>query len=309
VKKTAEGFGCSRVTFVGDRGMIKSPQISELNQAGFHYITAITKAQIRKLIGEDVLQMSLFDEAVCEVIHDEVRYILRRNPIRADEMADERASKQAAVQELIDKQNEYLSNHPRAKVFTAWEKVQEKMDRLKVSGWLKLKIDDRKMSLSIDEEALAEATRLDGCYVLKTDLPPEVVDKETIHERYKDLADVEQAFRTCKTAHLKVRPVYVRKADNTRGHVLVVMLAYLVIRVLKDAWKAVNVTVEEGLDILRTICAVEMRTESGGACLRVPSPGNQAVKLLESLGLQLPTLLPKMNIRVDTHRKLPDRRN
>jgi len=41
VKKASERFGCERVTFVGDRGMIKSGQIENLSEAGFHYITAI----------------------------------------------------------------------------------------------------------------------------------------------------------------------------------------------------------------------------------------------------------------------------
>jgi hypothetical protein len=41
---------------------------------------------------------------------------------------------------------------------------------------------------------------LDGCYTLKTDVPVQVADKELIHDRYKDLAMVESAFRTCKTS-------------------------------------------------------------------------------------------------------------
>ena len=64
----------------------------------------------------------------------------------------------------------------------------------------------------------------------KTDLPVEAADAETIHGRYKDLAKVERAFRTMKTGLLEVRPVYVRRADHTRAHVLVVMLAYLLTR-------------------------------------------------------------------------------
>ena len=54
-----------------------------------------------------------------------------------------------------------------------------------------------------------------------------MADKQVVHDRHKDLAEVERAFRTSKTGHLEVRPVYVRKEENTRGHVLVVMLAYL----------------------------------------------------------------------------------
>ena len=47
----------------------------------------------------------------------------------------------------------------------------------------------------MDEAALTEAARLDGCYALRTDLPKTVVAKEIVHARYKDLAQVEWAFR------------------------------------------------------------------------------------------------------------------
>jgi len=46
---------------------------------------------------------------------------------------------------------------------------------------------------------------------------------QVIHERYKDLALVERAFRTSKTAELEMRPVYVQTEPSTRGHALVVV--------------------------------------------------------------------------------------
>ena len=67
LRKAAARFGAERVTFVGDRGMIKAPQRAELGAADFHYITAITKAQIDGLIAAGVLQMDLFEETLAEV--------------------------------------------------------------------------------------------------------------------------------------------------------------------------------------------------------------------------------------------------
>jgi hypothetical protein len=59
LKKASVRFGCERVTFVGDRGMIKSGQIEDLSREGFHYITAITKPQKDACHkGEDPLQYS-----------------------------------------------------------------------------------------------------------------------------------------------------------------------------------------------------------------------------------------------------------
>ncbi len=98
VKKVAERFGCERVTVVGDRGMIKTAQVEDLTEVGFHYITAITKPQIRSLIKKGVFQLELFDQQLCEIKDNGVRYVLRRNPLRAKEMAATRDSKLAALQ-------------------------------------------------------------------------------------------------------------------------------------------------------------------------------------------------------------------
>src|SRR6266566_1898744 len=65
----------------------------------------------------------------------------------------------------------------------------------------------------------------DGCYVLETDVPQTVLEAQAVHDRYRDLHEVEQDFRTMKTGLLEVRPVFVRKAPRTRAHVLVTMLA------------------------------------------------------------------------------------
>jgi hypothetical protein len=67
IDKVAKGFGIERVTFVGDRGMIKSVQVSELSAENFYYITALTKPEIETLLNNEVIQIGLFDETVCEV--------------------------------------------------------------------------------------------------------------------------------------------------------------------------------------------------------------------------------------------------
>lgn len=308
VRKAAEVFGCERVTFVGDRGMIKSGQVEELAAVGFHYITAITKPQIETLLKSGALQMELFDEKLCEVELGGLRYILRRNPLRAAEMAATRADKQARVERLVEGRNLYLAEHPRAWLETAERIVHEKIHTLKLDKWLSVKGEGRRLALDVDEDALAQAARLDGCYVIKTDLPKPVAGTQTIHDRYKDLSLVEQAFRTCKTAHLEVRPIFVRNEASTRGHVLVVMLAYFIRRELSRAWASFDFTVEEGLERLKTLCAMEVKFETGVRCLKLPEPRDESLRMLKALGIRLPHVLPKSNARVSTHKKLQQRR-
>jgi hypothetical protein len=160
----------------------------------------------------------------------------------------------------------------------------------------------------VDTAYIAQLAELDGCYVIKSDLPAEVADKQAIHERYKDLAMVETAFGTSKTSHLEVRPVFVRTEASTRGHVLVVMLSYLLVRELKRAWKDFDLTVEEGLDELNRICAMELSVAGMDAVLRLPDPSPLAKQLLGSLQVNLPPVLHRSKVVVDTKKKLPTRR-
>jgi len=308
VKKVAERFGCRRVTFVGDRGMIKSAQIENLESVDFYYITAITKAQIRSLIKKGVFQLDLFDRQLCEIQDGDVRYVLRRNPLRAKEMAASRASKLATLQRLADAQNRYLAEHPRADDYAAWKKVSEKESRLGLNSITNVTAVDRRIQVEVDTEYMAYIAELDGCYTLKTDLPVQVADKALIHDRYKDLAMVETAFRTCKTNHLEVRPVFVRTEANTRGHVLVVMLAYRIIRALKQAWQGIDLTVEEGIKELDRICAMQLSVKGTSACLRIPEPSPIAKELLGALDVKLPLMLSRSKVEVDTKKKLTLRR-
>jgi transposase len=306
IKKVAQDFDAANVTFVGDRGMIKSDQVKDLGEENFHFITAITKPQIVKLLNEKVFQMELFDQELAEVAPDDggIRYILRRNPERAREVQATRQSKLDFLKRKVQQANQYLATHPRAKVEVALSKLTTKTSDLKLDGWVKILLSGRTLTREINNQALEEEQKLDGCYVLKTDLPKEAASRHVVHERYKDLALVEQAFRTSKTRHLEMRPVYVVRESSTRGHALVVMLAYQIVRCLQRAWVDFDLTVEEGLRELSMICSTEVVVKDQASCHRIPTPCLSTAALLKSLNVQLPEALPRLNARVVTRKKL-----
>jgi transposase len=300
IEKTKARFNCKNVTYVGDRGMIKSGQIEDLSKHGFHYITAITKKQIETLVEKKVMQYELFDEKVCEISENDIRYIFRRNPIRAQEIEISRNDKKNTIEKLIEEENEYLSKHPKAKTSTALKHVETKIKILKTQKWLSVKNEDRKLILVLDEIALKNESILDGCYVLKTDLKKEV-EAQIIHDRYKDLAFVESAFRTCKS-NLEIRPIYVRSEMSTYGHVLVVMLAYMIMKELDKTWSKLYLTVEEGLRSLSTLTTQEITVKDNYTFQRIPEPRDQNKKMIEALKIELPKILPKNDLLVVTRK-------
>src|SRR6266446_2181520 len=305
LNKVKARFGVQAITFVGDRGMIQGQHIEDLAHQGCHYITAITKPQIEKLLRQGTLQMDLFDQELAEVLAAEgIRYVLRRNPVRAQEVRDTRHAKLATLQAHVAKQNHYLTDHPRAHAQGALHKLVARAEKLRIAAWVELTVAERTMTLTVQEDAQTEAAKLAGCYVLKTDLTPAQAPKELVHDRYKDLASVEHAFRTCKTAHLEVRPIFLRREARTRAHALVVMLAYQIIRYLASCWSACDVTVAEGLHALTTLCLVEVAPKNAPSYHCIPTPRDAIARLLHSADITLPKAFSLSGTRVSTKKKL-----
>jgi hypothetical protein len=307
--KVKTRFGGTELTFVGDRGMIKGQQVEDLATQGFHDMTAITQPQIDKRRRTGVFHMDLFDQEVAEVLADEgLRYVLRRNPGRAQAMRDTRHAKLATLQAQVAKQNHYLTDHPRANAQGALQKLVAKAEKLRLADWVELTVEERSITLALHEDAQTEAAKLDGCSVLKTDLTPQQAPKELGHDRYKDLASVEQAFRTCKTAHLEVRPILVRRAARTRAHGFVVMLADQIIQYLTACWSPFDSTVEEGLHALTTLCLVDVAPQHAASYHCIPTPRDAIARLLPSADIKLPKAFSLSGTRVSTKKKLQSER-
>jgi transposase len=85
--------------------------------------------------------------------------------------------------------------------------------------------------LKIDRAKVADEKRLDGKYLIKTS--DDTLSLNDIVLGYKQLHDIERGFRTLKS-ELSLRPVYHRKSDRIRAHVLICWLALLLIRIAEN---------------------------------------------------------------------------
>ena len=293
--------------------MIKKAEIDAIGtDKYFHYITTITKPQIRSLIKEGIFQYGLFDEILAEICDTEnsVRYLLRCNPVRCNEIRENRLSKLKFLREKLEGTNEYLLEHPKAKTETHAKRMKELVKRFKAQKFFVVENDQtnsRYLTFKILRDELREVRKLDGCYVLKTDLPIEAAEAEEVHDRYKDLIHVEQAFRIEKD-ELDIRPIYLRTKARTCGHFSVAMLSYKVQIYFRNAWKERDITVDEGLKHLINITANKIDIKKR-IINRVPKPNKICQELLEELGVRIPTYLPYIEFDVVTRTKLPTSRN
>jgi transposase len=291
-------FGITELVFVGDRGMVKTKGKHALTTAGFRYITALTTPQVRRLLQTQVLRTEWFTPHVYEVIHGSVRLLLRRSDALQQQAARRRADKWAKLQALITARNAFVETAQRAKPETGLRTLQAWVKRHKLDAFVHLALHEGRLIATLDTAAQAEATVLDGCYVLETDVPQSALDASTVHDRYRDLHEVEQDFRTMKTGLLEVRPIFVRKAPRTRAHVLVTMLAVKVVREMRRALVAafgttdddkMAVTVEDALVALARLCLLTYHVQDT-AVTRLPTPDERQAAILKALGTPLPTV-------------------
>jgi transposase len=287
IEKLSERFGVTDVVFVGDRGMLKRIPLDAVQAAHFSYITAITKPQVETLLREGVIQLSWLDERLGEVEHEGIRYVFRRNPVRAMELEESRQARIGRVEDLALELSSYLAASSRRRADVALRKVMEKIVGLKVESFVSARLEGRAVVVEVNQEALGEKARLDGVYVLKTDTPASEMDKEWVHKAYKSLYEVERDFRSMKS-ELEVRPVYLRNAGRTRGHVLVVMLALILKREFQKRLAGIAMEVRHALDALSGWTLLQ---ESLGELrfTRLPQPNPRQREILDALGIQQPT--------------------
>jgi len=87
-----------------------------------------------------------------------------------------------------------------------------------------------------------------------------------------------------------------------------VMLAYVITHYLQHVWTALDMTVEEGLQHLATLCAMELVSKNEGVCHVIPTPRPTVAQLLEAANVRLPQGLPYLGARVVSRKELPKRR-
>ena len=223
VQQDLNNWKLGRVVWVMDRGMTSDENRRILQKAGGQYILG------EKLRGNHMSEMALRHPGRFKVVADTLqvkqvhvgegtgrrRYVIAYNPQQAE--AD-RITREKNLERLrceLEALNGKRRKKPECRLLLHPSRGRY-VKELK-SG--KFKIDLAKVK---QEEAL------DGKYLLSTS--DESLSVEDVALGYKQLLEVERAFRTLKSS-LSLRPIYHSKDDRIRSHVLICWLALLLVRI------------------------------------------------------------------------------
>jgi hypothetical protein len=234
VTKLKQRFGLGHVALVGDRGMITKARIrDDLRPAQLDWVTALRGPAIKALMTEGAIQPTLFDDTdMAEITSPDYpgeRLIACYNPFLAADRARKRGELLAATDAELEKIAAATRRARRPlrgtdKIALAVGKV---INAKKVAKHFTTDITGDGLSWQRDENKIAEEAALDGIYVIRTSLPPDVLGTGSAVESYKALENVERVFRGLNT-DLLIRPIRHRLAGRVRAHVLTRLLAYYV---------------------------------------------------------------------------------
>jgi DDE family transposase len=228
VKDDMRDWSLSRVIWVADRGFTSAENRRYPRKGGGSYIIG---GKLRSGSAEAAAALSRQGRSkdvaanlkVKEVrIADDERFVICFNPEAAERDAAVRARLIAQLTELI-KDSDRLSRDKRAELRGVISAKPGLNRYLRVTPGGLLRTDAAK--------AKAEEN-LDGKYLLRTADPE--LSAEDIAAGYKQLLEVERGWRDMKQV-IDLRPVYHRKEQRIRAHVILCWLALLLARIAENA--------------------------------------------------------------------------
>jgi hypothetical protein len=281
VKDDLRDWSLARVVWVADRGFTSAANRRYLQRAGGHYILG---EKVRSGSREAAAALSrpgryqhLSDNLqVKEVrlpaeVGADDRFIVCFNPEAAERDRAVRERLLAQLGELIN-DTDRLSGTKRAELRgqISTKPGLNRFLRVTASGLLR-----------IDTKASTAETRLDGKYLLRSSDPH--LSAEDIARGYRQLLQVERGWRDMKQI-IDLRPVYHRKEERIRAHVLLCWLALLLIRITETSTARTWPSVREELQRLH----VGTFTGPAGTFRQRTETSPEQRKIFTALGLPEP---------------------
>jgi transposase len=229
VKNDLSGWRLNRLIFVHDAGMSSEDNLGYLQRGGGHYIVGRKLKSGEKEAVAALSQRGPFTEISERLFAKEIilgdgekrkRLVLVKN---LEEEEHQRQVRQEIIH-TIEKKIETL-NHRRARSHN--KEVCGLKSHPVYGKYIKELSDGR---LKIDHLNVAKESRYDGKFLIETS--DDTLSIQDIVFGYKQLFDVEHAFRSLKTT-LKLRPNYHSKDDRIRCHIFLCFLALLLVRIIE----------------------------------------------------------------------------
>ena len=170
--------------------------------------------------------------------------MLCKNP---DTMRKETATRKSLIEAVVKKLTEIAKTQRKRDPSKVSARVGRLFATYRIEKFFKWKVDEHgRLTFSLKEDVVSAEQALDGCYVIRTDVKEDAMDKKETVAGYMALRNVEDAFRCLKTVALEMRPIYHKTDERIRAHVFVCFLSYYLLWHAKQKLKPLFKTSTEG---------------------------------------------------------------
>jgi len=279
IKDDLRGWKLGRAIFVADAGMHSEANREELARGAGKYVLAVPVSAIAEVKTEVLSRPGRYRCIEQNLLAKEVvvgdgerrrRYIVCFNPKEAERQAQHRA------EVLADLQAE-LARHPDRRATAKW--AMELLTAGRYRRYLKVTEGGE---VRLDTEALRQAPRLDGKWVLITN--DDTLSVEDAAVAYKSLLVIERCFRSLKRGQIHLGPMYHRLSVRIEAHVKICVLALLIQRVVEHTTGESWFPLRHQLNGLQ---ATELRTASHRFFHRT-EPTPELKRLFKKLEISMP---------------------
>lgn len=294
IEKLKQRFGLRSVVLVCDRGMVTKANIDLLGEQGTHFVTALKAPQVAKLVNDGELQLSLFDEQnlaeITSVDYPGERLVVCRNPLVAAERSRKREDLLAATEAALTQIAARVDAATLTGAAPIGLAVGALANRWKVKKHLDIQITDTTLTFTRKHSQIEAETALDGIYILRTSVSENDLPTADVVRSYKQLAQVERAFRTLKGPELEIRPIHHHLEQRVRAHVFLCMLAYYLTWHLQAAWKPLLFTDEQPTPSPDPVAKATRSPQAHAKAQTKHSPAGEPLHSYKSLLAELATL-------------------
>ena len=229
VRQDLRGWALSKVIWVAGRGFTSRKNRRALMQGGGGYITGeklrTGSQEVKAVLSRQGRYKTVRDNLQVKEVRlgdDSDRFIICYNPDQAERDAAIRVRLVAQLGELTGGTDALTAaERARTEGTLAGKPALKRFLRVTPAGLLRT----GKARIKAEEN-------LDGKYLLRSSDPH--LSAEDIALGYKQLLEVERGWRDMKQV-IDLRPVYHRREDRIRAHVILCWLALLLIRVTENA--------------------------------------------------------------------------
>jgi transposase len=286
VRKELAGWKLSRCVWVADRGMNSEENRKILQTAGGHYILG-EKLRDDQDVHREVLsrkgryKLLMENLQVKEVVIGQGerrrRFVLVYNPEEAEKDRATRERNIARLEQMIVSLKDQGKGHGK----NVCALLSHRLGR-----YLR---QQKNGALVIDRAKIKKEAHLDGKYILSTS--DDSLSAEDVALGYKQLLEVERAFRTLKTT-LELRPLYHHKDDRIASHIFICFLALLLVRIAERKTGITWDRIRTSMDRLH----LGEFSSKDGRILQCTELTPEQLNILKQLNISPPTKLQKIDL-------------